>query len=492
MNLTRALHEAGKRRGVGDGIGRIALLRLAVLALALSVLAAGAVPVGSASATPTLTPSGTVVALGANWSGQTVVPGGLDHVIAVAAGNSNSLALKDDGTVVGWGGNYSGQSNVPVGLDDVIEIAAGGTFSVALKDDGSVVTWGGFFDMTPPAGLDNVVAIAAGGARIFALTDTGTVVAWGWDAYVPAGLADVVAIAAADDHALAVTADGTVVGWGGNSNGELNIPGGLTNVTAVATGWSHSVALKTDGTVIAWGGNWVGQTNVPSGLDHVVAIAAGGQVSLALKDSGEVIGWGWNYYGQLSVPAGLSACAIAVGDYHALVVERAVDITPPLISYTQELIVPATDPAGATVTFPVSAWDDTDGAVPVFCSPESGGLFPINPAGEFMEVACWATDQAGNTATAPFFLHVQGAGEQVTDLIALVDGLPLNGKLGTSLHDKLVTVQRFLAADKPQQAEDNLASFINQVDAQRGKGLTGAQADALKTAALRIMNVIVT
>ena len=84
---------------------------------------------------------------------------------------------------------------------------------------------------------------------------------------------------------------------------------------------------------------------------------------------------------------------------------------------------------------------------------------------------------------------MKGSSEQISDLLALVDSYGL-GKLGTSLHDKVVTVQRFLAADKNRQAEDNLASFIAQVDAQRGKGLTSTQADALKDAALRIINVI--
>ena len=86
---------------------------------------------------------------------------------------------------------------------------------------------------------------------------------------------------------------------------------------------------------------------------------------------------------------------------------------------------------------------------------------------------------------------MKGAAEQVDDLLVLVDSYGL-GKLGSSLHDKLVTVQRFLAAGKNRQAEDNLASFIAQVDAQRGKGLTEAQADALTTAALRILDVIET
>jgi hypothetical protein len=85
-------------------------------------------------------------------------------VVAIAAGESHSLALKIDGTVVGWGWNYYGQ-RPPDGLAGVEAIAAGGYHGLALKTDGTVVGWG--YDQygqdTPPPGLAGVVAISAGG-----------------------------------------------------------------------------------------------------------------------------------------------------------------------------------------------------------------------------------------------------------------------------------------------------------------------------------------
>jgi len=109
---------------------------------------------------------------------------------------------------------------------------------------------------------------------------------------------------------------------------------------------------------------------------------------------------------------------------------------------------------------------------------------PLQPDGRIVV----AGDFAGDFALVRLVTE-KGAQEQVEDLIGLVDSYQL-GKLGTSLHDKLVTVQRFLAAGKPRQAEDNLEAFIAQVEAQRGKGLTQEQADALETAAQRIIDVI--
>ncbi len=165
----------------------------------------------------------------------------------------------------------------------------------------------------------------------------------------------------------------------------------------------------------------------------------------------------------------------------------AADTTPPILTLPSIVLADATSPMGASVDYSnlVSATDETDGLVPLSCTPPSGSLFPIGDT----TVECTATDGAGNSSTAPFTVHVRGADEQVADLLALVESYDL-GKLGTSLHDKLVTVQRFLAAGKPRQAEENLDSFIGQVEAQRGKGLTAEQADALSSAALRIMDVI--
>ena len=57
----------------------------------------------------------------------------------IAAGENYSLALKSDGTVVAWGFNEFGQSMVPGGLNGVVAIAAGNLQNLALKADGTVV-----------------------------------------------------------------------------------------------------------------------------------------------------------------------------------------------------------------------------------------------------------------------------------------------------------------------------------------------------------------
>jgi hypothetical protein len=81
--------------------------------------------------TPTATsPAGTVISWG--WEVIPYVPPGTRYQ-AIAAGGDFSLALKSDGTVVSWGYNVDGECNVPPNLTGVIAIAAGDHHSLALK-----------------------------------------------------------------------------------------------------------------------------------------------------------------------------------------------------------------------------------------------------------------------------------------------------------------------------------------------------------------------
>jgi hypothetical protein len=165
--------------------------------------------------------------------------------------------------------------------------------------------------------------------------------------------------------------------------------------------------------------------------------------------------------------------------------ENSGDTTPPVITVPSDITVDATGPAGAVVSYSASGTDDVDGTVPATCAPLSGSTFPIGTTA----VNCAASDAAGNTASASFSVHVNGASEQVADLIALVNSYNLR-LLGTALHDKLVKVQEFLAANKPKRACERLDSFLAQVKEQRGKRLSIEQADRLTIDARRIKAVI--
>ncbi len=186
---------------------------------------------------------GTVVVWGHNVFGQATVPPDLSNVVAIAAGGGFrflSLALKSDGTVVGWGDNYYGEATgVPTTnrspfaatgqvmvagevLSNVVAIAAGDSHSLALRCDGTMAAWGsnlsGQTDV--PAGLTNVVAIAAGNMHSLALRADGTVVAWG---------------------------AGSVVDQRAGQYGQSLVPGGLGNAVGIAGGRAFSLALVGNG-----------------------------------------------------------------------------------------------------------------------------------------------------------------------------------------------------------------------------------------------------
>lgn len=116
---------------------------------------------------------GTVVAWGADSSGQSTVPGELRDVIAITSGAAHSAALKRDGTVVVWGDSNSGLTDVPPAATNVIKLVSGDDHLLALRADGTVVAWGSNFQgaTSVPPGLSNVVVIAAGRGFSLALID---------------------------------------------------------------------------------------------------------------------------------------------------------------------------------------------------------------------------------------------------------------------------------------------------------------------------------
>src|SRR4029079_6990212 len=131
-----------------------------------------------------LPPPGTVV----NLTGA-LLPTGLTNIVAVAAGRTHGLALRELGAVTAWTWNPTdapGLTNVPPNATtNVIAIAAGDDFSLALLRGGTVLGWGRGAAAHVPDGLFNVTAIAAGPHRALALKSDGTVTEWGANSTLP-------------------------------------------------------------------------------------------------------------------------------------------------------------------------------------------------------------------------------------------------------------------------------------------------------------------
>jgi alpha-tubulin suppressor-like RCC1 family protein len=242
--------------------------------------------------------SRTVMAMGYNYYGQLGTnpgvnlsvpsyvqgPGGvglLRDVVAIAAGDYSSYALKNDGTVWAWGNNFNGQ----LGTGDYVQ----NSYPVRVRD---------LWETYPEDHLRNVVAIAAGGSHCLALKSDGTLRSWGWNAYGQLG--------------NGTTTQST---FGRKVYSSINpVPVEVTGVIAIAAGDRHSMALKADGSLLIWGhdgsgqlGNGSGDTAdklmpvTVSGLTDVRTISAGGQYSFVTKNTGAVLAWGANNNGQLGL-----------------------------------------------------------------------------------------------------------------------------------------------------------------------------------------------
>jgi alpha-tubulin suppressor-like RCC1 family protein len=245
-----------------------------------------------------------------------VGPGGtgrLSGVIAVAAGDNHSVALRSDGTVWTWGLNDLGQlgqgtSSGPQTCKPFSNFAATGCSTKPVE----VVGPGG------NGHLSNVVAVAAGEDYTVAVRSDGSVWAWGSDAFSTLGQRasfqpELCHSPFAPIPIPCSTTPVQVVGSDG--------VGHLGNIRTVAANGSprglHVLALSRDGSVWAWGVDDMGQlgnnrsevqsrtpvqVRGPGGqgfLTGVTAIAAGGKLSLALKSDGSVWSWGQNSSGQL-------------------------------------------------------------------------------------------------------------------------------------------------------------------------------------------------
>jgi hypothetical protein len=165
-------------------------------------------------------------------------------------------------------------------------------------------------------------------------------------------------------------------------------------------------------------------------------------------------------------------------------VTPTLDTTPPQLACPAPIVVDATGPSGAVVSYAPSASDNC--SVPsIACTPPSGTTFAVGDS----TAGCTASDAANNTTSCSLTIHVKGPSEQVGDLITVVNGLATTSGIRESLLAKLTAALAGLQGGNPAAACGPLQAFINEVKAQRGKSISASDADALVTAARQIMVV---
>jgi chitodextrinase len=145
----------------------------------------------------------------------------------------------------------------------------------------------------------------------------------------------------------------------------------------------------------------------------------------------------------------------------------------------------SSDPDGTVIGW---LWDFGDGAsgsgITVTHKYAGGGPFTITLT---------VTDDVGATGTDTAVVIVQTLSQAIGALSALVADYNIKAGIANSLDAKLQNVLAALAAANAGQRQDaanRLLAFINAVEAQRGKELNNAQADALEAFGTRILTVL--
>jgi hypothetical protein len=100
-------------------------------------------------------------------------------------------------------------------------------------------------------------------------------------------------------------------------------------------------------------------------------------------------------------------------------------------------------------------------------------------------------DGAGNQDACSFTVHVNGAVEQIRNLITWTQSQRVQAGTSHSLIVKLQGAALALDRGNIRAARGHLDAFLNEVNAQKGKKLTIAQADSLNVDGIRIAAVIV-
>ena len=410
-------------------------------------LGPGGVTAGGAH-TAIVTPDGRVYAWGDNIAGQIGNGNGNDvlspvllntitGVTAIAGGLQHTLALTWDGQVHAWGskasgrigdGNSSGNYVTPyhiTTLSNIVAVAAGDTHSLALTSDGRVFGWGGnaarqlglghTIDQLVPVeipGLSNIVAIAAGDSNSFAVSNTGQLYGWGSNGSsrlslpstvtfqstpVVLSLPDVVAIAPGFAFTLALTKNGSVFAWGASGSGQVGQfsatvaePTQIAGLHAIAitAGDSHAGAIRSDGVLVAWGENLNGQVgnnaaptdvSVPTpvvGVSSVSTVVFGDDHSVAVTPSGDVYTWGKGADGRLGAGAGnTSDRSTAQTSLTGLALWPSAQpvIDPPGGSYTSlQTVTMSTSNPSATIRYTL------DGSIPTESSTTYTAAFDVN------------------------------------------------------------------------------------------------------------------
>lgn len=282
---------------------------------------------------------------------------------ALDIGEHNGCAVASNGDPACWGWNENGQGTPAVGK--YRSISTGLNHSCGLKDDGTLACWGYNADGQANAPQGPFRTVDVGERHSCALAVDGSLRCWGLDSEGQATVPDEPgatyrSLAVGAFHACAIRSEGGIACWGRNDHGQATPPQTGAYVE-LAAGTAHACALRDDGLRTCWGDNAHGQApsvamtpatlpGLPRTLPASVQLglsAAGGYVAegiryqvtsgtlpygLYLQTSGRIAGTPTDSEGSYTVTLGaVDENAFGVARSDAIVLERAPDLTPPVV-----------------------------------------------------------------------------------------------------------------------------------------------------------------
>ena len=219
-----------------------------------------------------------------NTPGATLTREPLGGTGMIAAGSIHNVGLRTNGTIVSGGHDQYGQRRTS-NWTDIVFVAANKSATIGVKADGSALFAGEMTGSEAVSGWSNVYMAAMGGDFAIALLNDGTVTGTSGAPDVSAW-SDMVKIAAGADRAAGITAEGKLVASISTAAFDAN-----SDYVAVDVGAAGLVAVRADGSVVA-------AMEVEADNDPLV------------------------YADSKDITAVKNAVSVAVGDTHAVVMDR--------------------------------------------------------------------------------------------------------------------------------------------------------------------------
>jgi hypothetical protein len=401
------------------------------------------------------------------------------------------------GAVICWGDNYAGRATVPAGLTGVTQVSAGAVHTCAVGSGGAVTCWGNndYGQTTVQTTATRVLPTASFGATPGSVSATQSFTLAMTNAQVPGYPATTTFTYAFDCGAgtYGVPSATATASCPTSVAGALTVRGKVIDQDGDVAEYQASVSVALGAQAIVFASTppspaYVGMTYAPSA-------GAGG--------SGNVVSFG-------SATPGTCTVSLAIATFIApglctITADQAGDATyaaapqqTQSFSITlrpQKIVVTSVLPASAIVsaTFILSATGGGSFQPVVFASQTPATCTTTGTDGTTLTAvaagACTVqATQAGNATyaaatpvsvgllvTAPVALT---PAQRIAALRAAVVASGIKSAVSSGLTDKLDAALAALAKGQTGVGCSNLAAFVSQVQAQRGKAIVAATADA--------------